>query len=271
MAPAELPLARILSPATTLPQDTLPSATNTAVSMGASTLSRPPCHSTTVLLDPLAAGVAPRETHISAGRAEPATDEHDFAEALMSEERRAWQDPSVVVSAAGVKRGSSVADLGCGPGFFTIPLAEAVGERGVVFAVDSSETMLSHLRRNLSGAGPGVAARVKVVRADVSRTTLEGGAADVVLFANVMHDLADVPSFLREVRRVMKKGGAAVDVDWRKVDNGFGPPLGLRLSESESRGHLRQAGFSEIKAFEVSPYHYGFVCRDLAKGTFRRS
>ena len=202
-----------------------------------------------------------RETLISAGREEGATDEDGFAEALMSEERRAWQDPSVIVSAAGVKQGSSVADLGCGPGFFTIPLAEAVGERGVVFAVDSSETMLSHLRRNLRAAGPGVAARVKVVRADVSRTTLEGGAADVVLFANVMHDLDDVPSFLREVRRVMKKGGAAVDVDWRKVDNGFGPPVGIRLSESESRGHLRRAGFSDIKAFEVSPYHYGFVCR----------
>ena len=202
-----------------------------------------------------------RETLISASRAEPATDEHDFAEALMSEERRGWQDPSVVVSAAGVRRGAVVADLGCGPGFFTIPLAEAVGERGVVFAVDSSETMLSHLKRNLSGAGPRVAARVKVVRADVSRTTLDGGGADVVLFVNVMHDLGDVPSFLQEVRRILKKGGAAVDVDWRKVDNGFGPPVGIRLSESESRDHLRRAGFSEIKAFEAGPHHYGFVCR----------
>ena len=179
----------------------------------------------------------------------------------MSEGRRAWQDPSVVISTAGVKKGSSVADLGCGPGFFTIPLAEAVGERGVVYAVDSSETMLVRLRRNLMGAGPGVAARVEVVRADISRTELEDGAADVVLFANVMHDLDDVPSFLEEVRRVMKDGGVAVDVDWKKVDNGFGPPLGLRLSESESRGHLLRAGFTKIKTFEAGPYHYGFVCR----------
>ena len=100
-----------------------------------------------------------------------------------------------------------------------------------------------------------------MVRADVSRTKLEDGAAEVVLFANVMHDVADVPSFLQEVRRVMKKGGTAVDVDWRKVSNGFGPPLGLRLSESESRGHLRRAGFSDIRAFEAGSYHYGFVCR----------
>ena len=59
----------------------------------------------------------------------------------------------------------------------------------------------------------------------------------------------------------MKKGGVAVDVDWKRVSNGFGPPLGLRLSESESRGRLRRAGFTKIKTFEAGPYHYGFVCR----------
>ena len=57
-------------------------------------------------------------------------EEDGFAAALMSEERKKWQDPLVVIKAMRVKAGMRVADLGCGPGFFTIPLADAVGDAG---------------------------------------------------------------------------------------------------------------------------------------------
>ena len=61
----------------------------------------------------------------------------DFAEILMSPGRLEWQNPDKIVRALGVKQGMKVADIGCGPGFFTIPLARAVGQRGAVYAVDS--------------------------------------------------------------------------------------------------------------------------------------
>lgn len=38
-----------------------------------------------------------------------------------------------------VKQQQVVADLGCGPGFYTFPIAEAVGPQGHVYAVDSDE------------------------------------------------------------------------------------------------------------------------------------
>jgi len=46
-----------------------------------------------------------------------------------------------------VQRGQLVVDLGCGPGYFTIALAEAVGPSGKVFAIDVDKKALDHLRK----------------------------------------------------------------------------------------------------------------------------
>jgi ubiquinone/menaquinone biosynthesis C-methylase UbiE len=52
-----------------------------------------------------------------------------------------------------VATGDTVVDLGCGPGFFTLPLAELVGPEGRVVAVDVQEGMLEIVRTRAEAAG----------------------------------------------------------------------------------------------------------------------
>ncbi len=52
-----------------------------------------------------------------------------------------------------VKEGQTVADLGCGPGFFTIAMAEMVGPGGKVYAVDSDEKAIGAVRRKVAKRG----------------------------------------------------------------------------------------------------------------------
>src|SRR2546426_10078071 len=49
--------------------------------------------------------------------------------------RAAWQKPGRVVRALGLRRGQVVAEIGSGPGYFTLRLARAGGPAGRVFAV----------------------------------------------------------------------------------------------------------------------------------------
>ena len=185
----------------------------------------------------------------------------EFAKILMSQERRRRQDPEKIIKNLGIRKGMTVADLGCGPGFFTIPLALAVGESGVVYAVDSDAGMLSHLQGYVEKLGSTPHGSVKRIKTDVTKTKIPSGSVDVAFFANVLHDLAEPQAFLNEVRRIVKKDSVIVDVDWKKMDTGFGPPPGLRLSAEESDEILQRAGFKRTKSIYAGRNHYGLLCK----------
>lgn len=159
-----------------------------------------------------------------------------------------------------------VADLGCGPGFFTIPIALKVGDAGIVYAVDSSPEMLKRLTRNVkeSRLPENV---VRVVQADVSHTSIPSRSVDLVFFADILHDLEDHAGFLTEVNRIAKARGTVVDIDWQKIETGFGPPLNIRLTEEDSRKIMTTNGFSVTGTISSGLYHYGLVCTRGARPT----
>ena len=45
-------------------------------------------------------------------------------------------NPVRLLEKMGVKEGQKIIDIGCGPGFFTIPASKIVGEDGFIFALD---------------------------------------------------------------------------------------------------------------------------------------
>src|SRR5262245_38554183 len=62
-------------------------------------------------------------------------------------QHRAWRaDALAAWEAAGICSGQSVLDLGCGPGYAALDLAEAVGSQGLVVAIDRSDRFLRHLQ-----------------------------------------------------------------------------------------------------------------------------
>ena len=143
---------------------------------------------------------------------------------LMSEERKQWHNPETILNEAGVTKGMVIADLGSGPGFFTIPMAQMTGEKGLVYAVDSNQTMLNGLKENIakSEVNPNI---IKIVNSDVCHTGIPKESVDLVLFANVLHEVEDRKAFFQEVKRISKRTAFIVDVDWKKIQTEHGPPL----------------------------------------------
>ena len=183
----------------------------------------------------------------------------DRVKFLMSEERKQWHNPETVLKNAGVVKGMTMADLGSGPGFFTIPMAKATGEKGLVYAVDSNLTMLNALKENITTSG--VDSRiVEIINSDVSHTGIPKGSVDVVLFANVLHEVGDRKAFFQEVKRISKPTAHIVDIDWKKIQTEHGPPLKERLSEDEAKQVLSENGFKVIKQTDLGPYHYELIC-----------
>ena len=184
----------------------------------------------------------------------------DLAKFLMSEERKQWHNPETILKYAGVTEGMTMADLGSGPGFFTIPMAQITGEKGLVYAVDSNQNMLNSLKENIakSKVNPRV---IRIVDSDVCNTGIPKESVDLVLFANVLHEVSDRKAFFQEVKRISKHTAYIVDIDWKKIQTEHGPPLESRLSEDEAKQILSESGFTVVKQTDAGPYHYELIAK----------
>ncbi|MGZ4198870.1 MAG: class I SAM-dependent methyltransferase, partial [Thermoleophilia bacterium] len=111
-----------------------------------------------------------------------------------------------------VEAGDTAVDLGCGPGFFTLPMAEMVGPGGRVVAVDLQAAMLDRLRLRAERAG--LAARITAHQC-TAETIGELPAADVALAFYMVHEVPDVARFLGEVSGALKPGGRFLLVEPR--------------------------------------------------------
>ena len=187
---------------------------------------------------------------------------NERAKFFMSEERKQWHNPEAILKHACAMKGMTMADLGSGPGFFTIPMAKLAGEKGLVYAVDSNQSMLNSLMENIvkSGIDSGI---IKIVNCDVSNTGIPKESVDLVLFANVLHEVEDRTAFFQEVKRISKPTAYVVDVDWKKIKTEHGPPLKERLSAEEAKSVLFENGFTVIGQTEAGPYHYELICKPI--------
>ncbi|HTX70409.1 MAG TPA: class I SAM-dependent methyltransferase [Thermoleophilia bacterium] len=125
--------------------------------------------------------------------------------------RRLITDPRRILRGL-VRPGDHVVDLGCGPGFFTLPLAAAVGEQGQVIAVDLQPAMLEKLRERASRQG--VVERIRLHQCAAESLALdESSALDFALAFWMVHEVPDAPRFFREVAAVLRPGGSLLLVE----------------------------------------------------------
>jgi ubiquinone/menaquinone biosynthesis C-methylase UbiE len=117
--------------------------------------------------------------------------------------RKIYQDPLKILSPY-INVGDTVVDLGCGMGYFSIPMAELVGERGKVIAVDLQERMLAGLRGRAEKTN--LLKRIKTHRCAQDKIGISE-EADFVLAFWMVHEVHNSRSFLEQIGVMLKAGG----------------------------------------------------------------
>ena len=117
--------------------------------------------------------------------------------------RRALDDPFQQLRAAGIKKGQNVLEVGCGPGFFTVPAAELVGPDGCVFAIDIHPMAIKAVERKLSRTSLN---NVKLTLVSAADTGLSTESIDLAFLFGVAHALP-MDKVIPEMHRVLKSGG----------------------------------------------------------------
>jgi len=168
--------------------------------------------------------------------------------------RMVWLPPAEVLGALSLRPGDTIADLGAGTGYFSLPLAKAVGTEGKVYAVDAQAEMLAHLRQKLQ---QGSVSNVELIHAEAESTALPDACCSLVFLANVWHEFADRSAVLDESLRILKHRGCIAIIDWRPdVARENEPPLDHRLDASNAVNELLAAGFHQVANVNVGHYSW---------------
>ena len=164
--------------------------------------------------------------------------------------RRLLHDPRRILAGLAAP-GETVVDLGCGPGFFTLPLAEMVGPEGRVVAVDLQPAMLERLRSRAEKAG--LAGSIILHACSVDGLG-ELPPAHAALAFYMVHEVPDVARFLGEVSGALRPGGRFLLVEPR----GHVSPsaFAATVSLAEAAG-LRRVGAPRVRLSRTTLFAKG--------------
>jgi SAM-dependent methyltransferase len=152
-----------------------------------------------------------------------------------------------------------VAELGCGYGTFTIPLARRI--RGIVHALDLDPAMVATTAQRAAAAG------LANLRASPRDVFADGfgvppASCDAALLFNILH--AEEPVvLLRAARDTVRAGGLVAVIHWRSdVPTPRGPSLAIRPRPAQIATWAVAAGLvADGQSFALPPWHFGIKFR----------
>ncbi|MDQ5978223.1 MAG: hypothetical protein QG602_1197 [Verrucomicrobiota bacterium] len=153
-----------------------------------------------------------------------------------------------------------VAELGCGYGTFTLPLARRIA--GTLHSVDIEPDMVALTSQRAVAAG------LTNVQATVRDVLTDGfgppeGSCDAALLFNILH-AEDPVAFLQTARNVVRPGGLVAVIHWRSdVVTPRGPSLDIRPRPERISAWAQSAGLrAEGADFLLPPWHFGLKLRN---------
>lgn len=164
---------------------------------------------------------------------------------LFSEFRQKTLPAHKTLMDAGLKKEMTFADVGSGNGYFTLPAADIVGDKGKVFALDISSEMLEDMNTRIKDKNK---TNIEVIKTEENNLKIVKESVDLAFSCNVVHEAKDLDLFLKEIKRILKSKGRIAIIDWEKTDSDFGPPKEHRLDKSIIINVLKNIGFKYIKA-----------------------
>ena len=156
----------------------------------------------------------------------------ELSSSLDSKVRRWLQNPHKIL-APYISDGMTALDVGCGPGFFTIELANLVGSTGRVIAADLQEGMLQRLRAKIGGTE--YERRISLVQCTTDSINVSD-PVDFILTFYMVHEVPNKKGFFEQLHRVLAKTGQYLLVE----------PKLFHVSEEEFQATLdiaRRTGF----------------------------
>ena len=175
------------------------------------------------------------------------------AEWLVRETREKEERSTRMLAELELSPGDTVGDLGCGNGYHSLRMARLVGDEGRVLAVDIQPEMLAKLSVRAREAG---VTNVEPILAAVHDPRLAPGSCDLVLAADVYHEVDRPAAVLRSVRAALRPGGVFALLEFRTEDPESPIKPLHRMSKAQMLNELGANGFRLAREFDGLPMQH---------------
>jgi len=179
---------------------------------------------------------------------------------LDSPERIKILPPEETLIKIGLNKNQIFIDIGCGIGYFSIPASKIVGHEGKVFALDTSKEMIDELRIRIL---KNKITNIDTIISDPYHFHLDSNIGTFSFMANVLHEVEDKISFLKETNRILKKDGTLCIIEWQKKLTERGPPLEERINESEIEELMDKTNFKMTSSHSLGENFIYYISKKL--------
>ncbi|GJM23067.1 MAG: methyltransferase [Planctomycetota bacterium] len=200
---------------------------------------------------PDAAPAAPgAPSSLNANFLDPQLDVAEYVQRFEGESREVALARDAILAALDVRAGQRVADIGAGTGLFLAPLSEALGPRGLLYAVDLSPRFLEHLRERVRREELG---NVRVVECTERSSSLPPDSIDVAFICDTYHHFEHPQETLASLHRALRPGGRLLLLDFERVPGVSRDWMleHVRAGKLEFAGEVEAAGFSAATELNV--------------------
>jgi ubiquinone/menaquinone biosynthesis C-methylase UbiE len=181
-----------------------------------------------------------------------------WAEVYARQEARAFLIDEWL-QALSLSPGDHVLEVGAGPGYVTMVLADRVGREGLVYAVDRSAEALACLERLQTERR---VSQIRRIVTDAAALAPEGLSVDSALISMVLHHAEDPAGILGAVARLLPPGGRAVVAEFHPEGPcEQGPPRAHRIGPEQVQAWCEGAGLELCNQHRQSPEHYMVLVR----------
>jgi ubiquinone/menaquinone biosynthesis C-methylase UbiE len=175
------------------------------------------------------------------------------AEWLIRNEREREERCSLLLDNLGLRTGMTVCDMGCGNGFYAIPIAKLLGPKGRVLAVDIQPEMLFLLRERMELENVD---NVTPILGSVDNPYLPEGTVDLAILVDVYHEFGFPEEMLAALRKSLKPDGRIVLVEFRAEDDDVPIKPEHKMTKKQVNRELVANGFKLDSEFNELPWQH---------------